>query len=106
MASCNENIRLINFLEDVLESAIVFLQDGVLGGQELTTPVVKADVKKTVRVTYQRHFLDSVILNDEWAKNRNRLSRVWPSTTSQKQVKRNMDRPRQCYTSQERRPSP
>ena len=35
MVSCNENIRLVNFLEDVLKSAIVFLQDGVLGGQEL-----------------------------------------------------------------------
>ena len=46
MASCNKNIRLVNFLEDVLESAIVFLQDGVLGGQELTTPIVKSRRKE------------------------------------------------------------
>ena len=44
MVSCNENIRLVNFLEDVLKSAIVFLQDGVLGGQELVTPI-KTDVQ-------------------------------------------------------------
>jgi hypothetical protein len=31
-------------LEDVLDPAIVFLQDGVLGGQELATPV-KTDIK-------------------------------------------------------------
>ena len=43
MVSCNENIRLVNFLEDVLKSAIVFLQDGILGGQELATPI-KTDV--------------------------------------------------------------
>ena len=35
---------LVNFLEDVLDPAIVFLQDGVLGGQELATPV-KTDIK-------------------------------------------------------------
>ena len=44
MVSCNKNIRLVNFLEDVLKSAIVFLQDGVLGGQELPTPI-KTDVQ-------------------------------------------------------------
>ena len=44
MVSCNENIRLVNFLKDVLKSAIVFLQDSVLGGQELATPI-KTDVK-------------------------------------------------------------
>ena len=44
IVSCNEYIRLVDFLEDVLESAIVFLQGGVLGGQELATPI-KTDVK-------------------------------------------------------------
>jgi hypothetical protein len=56
MASYNENIRLVNFLEDVLEPAIIFLQDGVLGGQELTTPIIKADVKKTERVNVPAAF--------------------------------------------------
>jgi hypothetical protein len=42
--SYNGNIRLVNFLEDVLESTIVFLQYSVLGGQELATPF-KDDVK-------------------------------------------------------------
>jgi hypothetical protein len=37
IASCNKNIRLVNFLEDVLELTIVFLQDGILGGQQLNT---------------------------------------------------------------------
>ena len=55
MVSCNENIRLVDFLEDVLESAIVFLQDGVLGGQELVTPIktdVKEDCKGDVPVAF------------------------------------------------------
>lgn len=44
-ANGKKNIRLVNFLEDVLEPAIVFLQDGVLSGQELETPF-KTDVKR------------------------------------------------------------
>ena len=56
MASYNENIRLVIFLEDVLESAIIFLQDGVLGGQELTKPIIEVDVKKTERVNVPAAF--------------------------------------------------
>ena len=101
MANCNENIRLVNFLEDVLELAIVFLQDGVLGGQEmatLTTPInanVKGDSKGVPAAFFrQRHLKRRV------GETRNRLSRAWPST-SQK-TKRKV-KPRQCYTSQRRR---
>ena len=57
IVGCNENIRLVNVLEDVLESAVVFLQDGVLGRQELTTPIIKVDVKKTVKVNVPAPFL-------------------------------------------------
>ena len=32
------NVPLVDFLEDVLESTVVFLQDGILRGQELETP--------------------------------------------------------------------
>jgi hypothetical protein len=88
MASCNKNIRLVNFLEDVLESAIVFLQDGVLGGQELTTPIIKAEVKKTERVNVPAAFFRLCHLKRRVGETRNRLSRAWPSTTSQKKSKK------------------
>ena len=87
IVSCNEYIRLVDFLEDVLESAIVFLQGGVLGGQELATPI-KSRRKQTVRVTYEWHFFGQRHPKRRVGKARNRLSTTWPSTNSQKTSKK------------------
>jgi hypothetical protein len=63
------NSLVVDFLEDVLESAVVFLHDRVLGGHELFTIGRISTLKKIwPSKPTSGKFLSKAILNAEWAK--------------------------------------